>query len=375
MATQLGGLRIRLFSSLYILLFLAILAQSFVCYVMLSYFPAIGKPALLLFSYVFINTSIFAAIGYFRLEKNVVKPLQKVLSLAEDASSMSSSYFSLKKTRGPFKDLSIRLTAMVSQMREDNKSLEETVARLDSTNRELVANQNALVQSEKIASLGRLAAGMAHEIGNPLAIIQGYIDILQQGLDTNQNAPKYLGKVDQELDRIKLLLGEMGDLANPVAREKEYFNVVELFEEMLSFAALDKRVKKCQPAIREDCEALRLFAEKDSLRQILLNCLFNAADSYLDFSADAGKRPISFGVYKVKEASIQIEIADQGKGIEQEAIPLLFEPFYTTKDQGKGSGLGLFISGLLVSRMGGQMIYHQNAPHGTLVVIELPHNL
>ena len=143
--------------------------------------------------------TIFSAIGFFRMFKLVLKPNDRLVTISEKLDPGAGVPFFSGNANNEFSRLSLGLNRMISRIREDNKALDSTVVELEAANRELKRNEKEMVRTEKLASLGRLSAGLAHEIGNPLGIVQGYVDMLGTSELTDKEKQQFSKRANSEL--------------------------------------------------------------------------------------------------------------------------------------------------------------------------------
>ncbi|MDI7277443.1 MAG: ATP-binding protein, partial [Anaerolineae bacterium] len=249
--------------------------------------------------------------------------------------------------------------------------LEENVAKLKLFQRELQETQDQLIQSEKLASMGQLAAGVAHEINNPLGSVLLYADLLYRELPQGDPRGQDLRLILDEAKRCKTIVQALLNFArqnkvlaqatdlNRVCRETvEEVERLPLFEKVQIVADLDPDL----PVIRADAA---------QLRQMLVNLLNNAAEAM----PQGGTITITARAHAAGGEAVEISIADTGCGIPEENLPKLFTPFFTTKPIGKGTGLGLAISYGIVKMHRGSIDVQSKVGVGTTFVIRLPTSL
>jgi len=228
--------------------------------------------------------------------------------------------------------------------------------------------------TSKLASIGRLAAGVAHEINNPLAIISAKTGLVMDLLELSEDF-KYKEKIASEIngtsdavERCKVITHRLLGFARRMDVTLEPININNLMREVLSF--LDKEA--LYRGINFDLnlgESLPVIdSDRGQLQQIFLNLLNNAIDAI-----DKDGR-ITISTKKRDKNSIQVDVIDNGKGIPPDIISHIFEPFFTTKDSGekKGTGLGLFITYGLVKKLGGLISVQSSMGAGTTFTIILP---
>lgn len=196
---------------------------------------------------------------------------------------------------------------------------------------ELEKLQEKIFQMEKLASLGELAAGVAHEIKNPLAGIKASLQLLQEEEDKELQT-KLFTIVLREVDRLDRLVKNFLSFAKPREGDKEWVNIASLVKELIILAPLEPGKIKLQLDLDS---SLEVFWNREHLKQVLLNLLLNAKEAALE-----GKKEIFIGLEK-KEETWSLVIADKGKGIKKEEIKKVFDPFFSTKKQGTGLGLSI----------------------------------
>jgi len=251
--------------------------------------------------------------------------------------------------------------------------LRDTVSSLELAVRNLHEKQRALVEAEKLASLGRVAAGIAHEINNPLAVMAEQAGLLEDLLRLRQEAPgrpEYLRLVAGILEQVRRcrsithrLLGyaRRADLA---AEEVDLNALARDVREYVGLASGDR-------GARVDLELAPglppVVTDRVQLEEVLVNLLRNAVQAV---SPGTGRVALATGLADAGTA--RISVRDDGPGIPAELLPRIFEPFFTTKERGKGTGLGLFISHGIVKRLGGTIAVESGRGRGTAFTVCLP---
>ncbi|NLC71892.1 MAG: HAMP domain-containing protein [Desulfuromonadaceae bacterium] len=308
---------------------------------------------------------IIIGFGVILLGKNVVRPLE---SLNASTRRVAAGDLDCRITaEGPkeFASLAESFNAMIHSLREKRREAESYIRELENTNRELGETREELIQAAKMASIGHLAAGMAHELGNPLAAVQGYVEILgSEAADENQReiAERALG----EIERVNCLVRELLEYASPRKPEAiDCFDPVEAVREARTMLLHQRG--GAVPVSDGLPESLpRVSMPRHQLVQVFVNLLINARDA----SVSASPRPI---VLKGEEdgENIRLSVMDQGEGIPEENLPYLFEPFFTTRATGKGRGLGLAICRRIVADAGGRIEVASRPGGGTTFCVIL----
>lgn len=222
-----------------------------------------------------------------------------------------------------------------------------------------------LVRTEKLAAMGTLSAGVAHEINNPLASIFSLVQMLQTKQNLDDETKEMLRLVQTQISRITGVTRDMLNFskARPAARNLVDINAV--LETALRLARFDKSFQKLRLIKNFDEHLPKIVADADQLQQVFLNLLLNARDAM----SDGGNLEIKT---ESNGEEITIEIADTGTGIAPENIKQIFDPFFTTKPTGKGTGLGLAVCYGIVTAHDGRIEAAPNNGSGTRFVISLP---
>jgi two-component system, NtrC family, sensor kinase len=225
-----------------------------------------------------------------------------------------------------------------------------------------------VAHSEKMASLGQLAAGVAHEINNPLTGILLYANLALERFD-NDESPirKYLKSVIDDAGRCRDIVKNLLAYSRQASPTKEIFQVNSLVEHSLNLIR-DQELLLNIAVVKEMADEMMLIhADKNQLSQVIINLVMNAAD------AMKKKGTLTFRTYREKPLKkVYIEVSDTGCGISKEHLSKIFDPFFTTKETGKGTGLGLSTSYGIIKENGGQISIKDTSTKGTTFLIELP---
>lgn len=224
--------------------------------------------------------------------------------------------------------------------------------------------QNQVDQSEKLAVIGQLAAGIAHEIGNPLASISAIVQILQRKSE-HDFSKEQLILVKENIDRISKIVRELVDFSRPPGHEERLVSLSEVIRTALGIVRYDKRVKKVEFITDFDPELPKVIIVPDQLLQVYVNILINGID------AVNGEGTIHVRTYKDEE-NIYTDITDDGAGMDKLTMKKIFDPFYTTKEVGKGTGLGLSVSFGIVKKFNGDILVESKLNEGSKFTIKLP---
>ncbi len=328
--------------------------------------------------YILINLLILSVIGFFRMRKLVVQPIERLVSLADQYNDSETVLFTASSPGGEFGRLATSLNSMLARIENDRKSLEKTVQELEAVNKKLKTQQREMIRTEKLASVGRMAAGLAHEIGNPLGIVQGYLGLLGQAADQSDEHRDFIKRADQELQRVNALIRQLLDFARVSKGKPEVFSLHELLRQIVDMAQVQPVFKNIKITCSLDADRDMVHADRDQLRQVFVNCLLNSADAVAAAGrGDEGVITVSTSLPGLQADDDQIPciricISDNGIGITREEQAAVFDPFYTTKEPGKGTGLGLSVSLSIVESLGGRMEMEGTPGKGSVLSIFLP---
>ncbi|WP_163336842.1 sensor histidine kinase [Desulfopila sp. IMCC35008] len=326
-------------------------------------------------AYLVINILCLSTIGFFRLNKLFLNPLERMINISESYQVSGLLPFTSDHSNNEFKKLSVSINNMVARIEEDRKKLLEMIVSLEQANNELVATQREMIQTEKMASVGKLSAGLAHEIGNPIGIVQGYVGLLgQEDLEEAERADFMKRSLD-ELDRINRLISNLLSFTRVVEHEICNVDVGSIIGEVLEVVHVSKGAKSVQ--VGHDVEpGLMVKGNSDGLRQVLLNCILNSIDAINDKNgADTGVIYIAakrVDNEDLKKSFVIVSIEDNGVGMIDDTKNKAFDPFYTTKDVGDGTGLGLYVSHSIIEAHKGKIWFDSEPLKGTTVFIQLP---
>jgi len=265
--------------------------------------------------------------------------------------------------------LAATFNEMAAQLRDDRAALQDRLEDLQRTTDELATAQEQLVRSARLAAVGRLSAGVAHEIGNPLAAIRGLLDLMQTGDLDPEEEKEFVGRVQQEAERIHHTIRDLLDFSrNEPAREgriESSANLSEVVSDTIKLVDRQTRFHDIDLVLTLDDGLPRVRGDHERLRQLLLNLLFNAADAL------GGK-----GRIEVRTSNgggvVHLIVEDDGPGIDRAILEQVFDPFVTTKAPGQGTGLGLAVCHTIVEQLGGSIGAVNREQGGATFEVRLP---
>lgn len=381
-----GSLRSELLARLAVLAGAALFLGLGIASVLQLTRPGSSGSVALLILLVVLDVLIFLALGSHLVDRLVLRPMEETVSVAE---AIARGEYDSRVPAGPTREsakLAQALNHLTDQLLQNQARLAQNVRSLDETNQLLNETQRELIQSEKMASIGRLGAGIAHEIGNPLGAIVGYLEVLRRrGL-----AEDLVPGLEREARRIDQIVRGLLDYARPGPARREAVDVNASLRRAMEL--LREQGRLARVALRLDlAEGLPpVGGVPHRLDQVFVNLLENAeaamggegeiavrtrVERYLPGGAAAAARRaddppgvdyshlrrLRYGSFREtnrlesEREVVRVIIADSGPGIAADQIETVFDPFFTTKAPGEGTGLGLAIVAGTVAEMGGRI--------------------
>lgn len=327
-----------------------------------------GPLGRLLRLYLLLTGVLILIIAYVALTRLIVRPVEDLTRASERLATGNLGATAPVGGAAEVARLAISFNRMARDLRADRKALEGRLAELEAATRELRSTQDQLIRSEKLASVGRLSAGIAHEIGNPLAAILGFVELLQVGGLPETDEREFLRRVRNEVERIHRIIRELLDYsrAEPAAQAPdEVADLAHVVEEAVKLVAPQKDLRGITIERRFGEHISKVRGSEGDLLQLILNLLLNAAD------AVNGDGSILIEVEENAE-EVRFTVSDSGSGIPEDMLDKLFDPFVTSKPPGKGTGLGLAVSQAIVMRLGGSIRAENRPPGGACFEVRLP---
>ncbi len=323
----------------------------------------------LILLYILVDTLILILFGTFLLSRYLVKPINKLIHLTENISKGNFESILYLEDRNEIGRLAASLSQMAEHLNEEKKRVQEHIRSLEDKNRELQQVQQEVIQSEKLASVGRLAAGVAHEIGNPIGIILGYLNLMLTQAVSDQERIDYIKRMHDETERVNKIIHDLLDYAQPSSLHTAELDLNSIIEEMHSLVSYQKGFHKIQATFDLLPALPPLYADENQIRQVIINLTLNALD------AMPGGGSIRYSTF-MKNISgtdyIVFTVSDTGEGIPEEIKNRIFDPFFTTKAPRKGTGLGLSNAQRIVESLGGTITVLSSQGTGTTFTILFP---
>jgi C4-dicarboxylate-specific signal transduction histidine kinase len=264
----------------------------------------------------------------------------------------------------------------IVEIENANATLETKV---EERTRDLKKAQVALVQSGKMAALGIMSAGIAHEINNPLAIVTMYLETLSRSLrklglpdDQVKKFEESSGKVFKAVERISQIINHVKVFARQSQdNQRVDVKVVELLNDVKFFSEPIARNHQVQIDFKGSADQLVVRCVRGDLVSVLQNLVQNAIDAFEGRREASAGRRVTLAVSSSQEM-VRIEVEDNAGGIPLEIQQRIFDPFFTTKDIGKGTGLGLSLCYSIIQNYGGKVDFDTEVGRGTRFVVQIP---
>jgi hypothetical protein len=300
---------------------------------------------------------------------------------------------------------------MIERLKENQENLDNHLKSLESANKQLKQAQEELIRTEKLASIGRFAAGVAHEVGNPLGAILGYASILQKNGIDREESKDYLKRIEKEIERINRIVRELLEFSRPSTFEIRDVETNKVLENSISLLSYQKNFRNIQTQLNLQPDLPMVKGDESQLSQVFINIILNGIDAMPEggileiktgehivedlfpsrLEVPYGRRrrgdPSESDYFRLRKPDllsslltkfskgdhlVKIRISDTGIGIKKEDLERIFDPFFTTKSPDKGTGLGLSISLRIVESMGGEIKVESEVGRGSTFELYFP---
>jgi two-component system, NtrC family, sensor kinase len=330
-----------------------------------SVYEEIRRSEKLILVYVLLNTLVLICVGTYLLSRSVVNPVHKLLHITEAFRKGESLPLFPEVSENEMGQLNRSLKMMLNRLEKNKEELQAHIASLEKANEEIRKTQAELIKSEKLASVGRLATGIAHEIGNPIGIILGYMELLKRDDLSSPERWDFLDRVETEITRINGIIRQLLDFSRPAGGEPGETSVHEVLFATLKMLEPQPLMAGIERETRFDAQRDVVWADPNQLQQVFLNIIMNAAD------AMEKKKSLTIRTFNIQR-TLRIQFQDTGIGIPEEDLAGIFDPFYTTKPPGKGTGLGLSVSYTIIKELGGTIRAQNNRGPGATITLDIP---
>lgn len=376
--------------------------------VILPRLPSSGQITLLILLLSVVQLLVVMAFGGWLLNRRLLTPVSKLVRGIRRIAEGEYHYRVESPDSLELSEISDSVNLMADRLISDQEVLAHNVRSLEATNRELVEARNQAVQAARLASVGTLAAGIAHEVGNPLGAIMGYVDVVEGRMKASGGDTELLAFIREEAQRIDRIVRGLLDYARPADRGVELLAPGEVIEHVRDLLVSQGQLAGVEHEWRLAENLPRIYMNRHGLEQVLVNLLLNAIQAggekgpgKIEVTVDTHVGPGTFllvrreddppginylhrrrvardehglevGGLQTAEELVVITVADNGPGITPEDLEYVFDPFFTTKAPGTGTGLGLFISAQLVEGMGGRIDVTNRPEGGAAFAVSFP---
>ena len=376
--------------------------------VILPLLPPSGQLTLLILLFLATGSLVVMAFGGWLLNRRFLKPVGRLVSDVRRIAGGEYRHRIELPDSLELREISENVNTLADRLISDQEVLADNVMSLEATNRQLVEARNQAVQSARLASVGTLAAGIAHEVGNPLGAIMGYVDVVESRIESGGGDTELLSFIREEAQRIDRIVRGLLDYARPADRGVELWPPGEVVEHVRELLVSQGQLAGVDHEWRVADDLPRIYMDRHRLEQVLVNLLLNAIHAMeeqegggIEVRVEVAEGPgarlptrreddppgINYlhrrrvardrqgreaGALQIAERVVVITVADDGPGIRSDDLEYVFDPFFTTKDPGTGTGLGLFISAQLVEGMGGRIDVSNRPEGGAAFSIHFP---
>ncbi len=332
------------------------------------------------------NIGIFTIFGSRLLQRRLILPLEAVAAAADEIGGGAREIRAPVTGPAEVAGVAGALNAMTDAWHSQSEELEKAVADLRSANRELRQARAGLDRAERLASVGRLAAGVAHEVGNPIGAILAFIDLALRDDELTQETRGHLQRASGEGERVRTILRQLLDFSRPASPQPRPIDLGSVAAEALALVSPQRRYSHIdwQAPPAESLPAVS--GDPSAVIQILLNLLLNAADAIgpetpgtvalrvrpAVLERRRGETPGAVLQRRTPDA-VECLVCDDGCGIPEADRERIFDPFFTTKPPGEGTGLGLANCARLAEELGGSVEWVPAPPgFATALALRLP---
>lgn len=360
---------------------------------------------------IILDAIVLIVFGSFLLSRVLVTPLKELVQLTQKISEGDFSQKIEVTSKNEIGQLISSFNRMIERLKENQENLDTHLKSLESANKQLKQAQEELIRTEKLASIGRFAAGVAHEVGNPLGAILGYASILQKNGIDREESKDYLKRIEKEIERINRIVRELLEFSRPSTFEIRDVETNKVLENSISLLSYQKNFRNIQTQLNLQQNLPMVKGDESQLSQVFINIILNGIDAMPDggileikteehivedlfpsrlevpYARRRRGDPSESDYFRLRKPDllsslltkfskgdhlVKIRISDTGVGIKKEDLERIFDPFFTTKSPDKGTGLGLSISLRIVESMGGEIKVESEVGGGSTFELYFP---
>jgi signal transduction histidine kinase len=344
-----------------------------------------GPPGASLLALVLADAVVFTFLGGHLLRRRVITPLRRLAAAARSRGDEGRGPAVPTDGVAEAAEVAQAFNEMCASLEQRSTRLEKALSELRQTNASLRQARDGLDRAERLASVGQLAAGVAHEVGNPMGAVLAYLDLVGRDESLSESARQHLGKALEQSERVRGILRQLLDFSRPPRPRKQPVDLRPVARQALDLAAAQPIYSEISFDFEAGVGTELAWADESLVSQILLNLVMNACDAVRnagsarvrillrpavlharageDSAAAAGRR---------RPDAIECLVEDDGAGVQPEDRTRIFDPFYTTKPPGEGTGLGLSNSLRLAEELGGRLDCIESRLGGAAFSLVLP---
>lgn len=357
--------------------------------------------------YMALGSLVFLIFGTILISRTLVQPLEKTIRVMQRVADGDLHQKVEPTGENEVGRLARTFNTMAEKLKGHERALNEHVKSLQKMNLELKETQQEVIQSEKLASVGLLAAGVAHEIGNPLGAVLGYITMLEQGVADPQEQEDYLRRMEKELLRIDGIVRDLREYSRPSPRKIAATDLNGIIRDTVSMLKRQGEFRDIRFELSLQQPLPRVSVDPGQVQQVLVNLFLNASDAMdrrgtlrvvsrttryappkkntaagparreedppgIDYRLLRRTNPARKWPFLEDQGIVEIDVLDTGPGISEQDLPRVFDPFFTTKEAGRGTGLGLSVSQRIIESFYGDIQITSAPNKGTRVRIRMP---
>jgi len=333
-----------------------------------------AAPPLLVAGVLLLDAAVFTAFGVYLLRRRVGLPLRRLAAAAWGVADGDLGGRVPEEGVRETAELARTFNEMSAALAARNDALEKAVADLRAANGELREAREGMDRAQRLAAVGRLAAGVAHEVGNPIGAMLAFVDLARRDASLSEAARGHLARAAEQGVRVRTILRQLLDFSRPAAGERRPVDLAEAAREARGLVLAQRRYRGVEVTVHSAPGTPEAWADPTVVGQVLLNLLLNAADAVqgrpgarVEVRVAGAPRAVRTGddaaavPGRCHPDAVACVVADNGPGVDPADRERIFDPFFTTKDPGEGTGLGLANAQRQVESLGGSLALEPSA--------------
>lgn len=336
-----------------------------------------------IFVFAAIYTLLIILLGSLLLKQMIIKPVADLNRAVLNLKDGQREFLSPRGDKNELGQLAQSFSEMARHLSFNEQKQSEQIEELLRVNEELELTRRGLIRSEKLASVGKLAAGVAHEVGNPLSAILGYVELLKQGGLDDEMEKDFLVRIEKDITRVSKIIRGLLDYSRLRREKVEKLDFNSIIEESIELIKHQKQFKRISFDFTSHYKPAYIEVDFNQLQQVFVNLFINASHSMKEegtitiFLEKVQYDPSltyreNVNHFKEGQNLIAVSVIDHGEGMDEETAKRIFDPFFTTKEPGFGTGLGLSVSDKIIDSFGGILEVITQKGEGATFTILVP---